>query len=111
MLQAIAMGEVLACYILWALAFAAARKRTTGQQKVVRAASSRLGMVLQGVGFAFVWVYVRPRSRNAFRRPFAPTTRESGLTSRSSDDAPGAAVNEHSPQRMWAYAKKSCNAV
>lgn len=60
MLQAIALAEVLACYILWALAFAAARKRTVGQQKVVRAPSSRWGMVLQGVGFAFVWVYVRP---------------------------------------------------
>lgn len=60
MLQAIALAEVLACYILWGLAFAKARKRTTGQQTAVRVPSSRWGMVLQGVGFAFVWIYVRP---------------------------------------------------
>lgn len=59
-LQATAVTEIGLCYAAWAMAFVGARKRAAGQKEVVRAPESRWGMVLQGIGFALVWIYLRP---------------------------------------------------
>ena len=60
MLQIIALAELFLCYVLWSLAFVEVRKKAAGQKKVVRAPASRWGIVLEFVGFALVWAYVRP---------------------------------------------------
>lgn len=60
MLQVIALTELFLCYVVWSSAFVAARKKASGQKKVVRAPASRWGIILVGVGFALVWSYIRP---------------------------------------------------
>lgn len=60
MLQYIAFGDLILCWILWILGFVKPRKLGAGQKKVVEASSSRWGIVLQMIGFALTWAYVRP---------------------------------------------------
>jgi protein-S-isoprenylcysteine O-methyltransferase Ste14 len=59
-LQIVAIVEVIGCWFAWSLAFGVARRRAVGQKKVVRAPASRWGIVLQVLGLAFVFSYVRP---------------------------------------------------
>jgi protein-S-isoprenylcysteine O-methyltransferase Ste14 len=59
-LQTIAIAELLLCWITWSFGFLGARKQARGQAKVVRARVSMWGIVLQGLGFALTWSYVRP---------------------------------------------------
>ncbi len=60
LLQAIALAEVLVCWIVWALAFVKPQKLAAGKQKVVRAPASRWGIFLVMLAFACVWFYIRP---------------------------------------------------
>jgi protein-S-isoprenylcysteine O-methyltransferase Ste14 len=60
MLQGSAIVEVLLCWVVWSAAFFKPSRQSKGQQKVVRAPSSRWGIVLQTIGFACAWMYVRP---------------------------------------------------
>jgi protein-S-isoprenylcysteine O-methyltransferase Ste14 len=60
MLQIVALAELFLCWVLWSLAFVTARKKAAGQKRVVTAPASRWGIVLEMVGFALVWAYIRP---------------------------------------------------
>ncbi len=60
MLQTAALIELLLCWIVWTLAFLKPRKQAAGQKKAVVAPASKWGIVLVTIGFAFVWMYVRP---------------------------------------------------
>jgi len=60
MLQAIALVELLVCWIAWATAFWEPRKEAAGKDPVVRAPASKWGIILQAVGYTFIWMYLRP---------------------------------------------------
>jgi protein-S-isoprenylcysteine O-methyltransferase Ste14 len=60
MLQIVALVELVLCWVAWSLAFVEARRQTAGQKKIVRAPASKWGIILQSLGFALVWAYVRP---------------------------------------------------
>lgn len=60
MLQIVAFVELVLCWVVWLLAFVKPRKQAAGQKKVVRAPASKWGIILEMLGFAFVWAYVRP---------------------------------------------------
>lgn len=60
MLKALALIQLMLCWLAWALAFVSARKKAGTQEKVERAPSSRWGIALEAVGFALIWLYVRP---------------------------------------------------
>ena len=60
MLQAVAITELIVCLVVWSFGFVRARKLAVEQTKIARAPLSRFGIVLQGVGFAFAFAYVRP---------------------------------------------------
>jgi protein-S-isoprenylcysteine O-methyltransferase Ste14 len=59
-LQLAAWIELLLCWIVWGLAFAKPRQQAKGQKKTVSAPSSRWGIGLVAVGFALVWIWVKP---------------------------------------------------
>ena len=60
MLALSAYAELALCWILWSLAFVRPQKRAAGQKKAVRAPSSRWGILLAMLGFAFIWAFVQP---------------------------------------------------
>ncbi len=60
MLTIVALVELVLCWIAWSLSFAVVAKRAKGQKKVVRAVSSRWGILLVMLGFALTFSYVRP---------------------------------------------------
>jgi protein-S-isoprenylcysteine O-methyltransferase Ste14 len=60
LLQAVALAELLLCWVVWSLAFIKPQKLAAGKQKVVRAPASRWGIFLVMLAFACVWAYVRP---------------------------------------------------
>jgi protein-S-isoprenylcysteine O-methyltransferase Ste14 len=60
MLSFVALAEIILCWIAWFLAFVEPRKQAAGKTKVVRDPSSKWGLALEMVGFAFLWAYVRP---------------------------------------------------
>jgi protein-S-isoprenylcysteine O-methyltransferase Ste14 len=60
MLQILALVELLVCWIAWTMAFVKPRQKAVKEKQVVRAPESRWGIALVTVGFALVWVYVRP---------------------------------------------------
>lgn len=60
MLPTVALVELVLCWVAWSLAFLKPHKQAAGQKKVVRAPVSRWGIVLETLGFALVWAYVRP---------------------------------------------------
>ena len=59
-LELAAWIELGVCWIAWMIAFIKPQRRAAGQKKAVRAASSRAGIVLVGLGFACVWAFVFP---------------------------------------------------
>ncbi|MGA7523295.1 MAG: isoprenylcysteine carboxylmethyltransferase family protein [Acidobacteriaceae bacterium] len=59
-LQLAAWIELLLCWILWSAAFVRPSRQARGQKKAVRAPSSRWGIALVSVGFALVWIWVKP---------------------------------------------------
>jgi protein-S-isoprenylcysteine O-methyltransferase Ste14 len=58
--EGVALAELIGCWLLWSLAFVKPRKQAAGQQAVVAAPVARWGIVLQMLGFALVWAYLRP---------------------------------------------------
>lgn len=67
-LQIAAYLELGIGWVVWSLAFVKPSKQAAGQKKVVRDPASRWGLVLNGIGFACVWAYVRPEG---FHKGFA----------------------------------------
>lgn len=61
MLEYIAWGEMLLCWVAWILAFVKPRREAAGQVKTERATTSRWGIGLVVVAFAVVWTYLRPK--------------------------------------------------
>lgn len=59
-LQVDAWIELVFCWILWTAAFIRPSRQAKGQAKVVRAPSSRWGIGLVTVGFALLWMWVKP---------------------------------------------------
>jgi protein-S-isoprenylcysteine O-methyltransferase Ste14 len=49
------------CWLAWMLAFIRPRQRAAGKKKVVRAASSRIGIGLVMLAYACVWTFVFPK--------------------------------------------------
>lgn len=60
MLQSSALVELCVCWLAWSAAFVTARKKAKAEKITVRASTSRWSILLQTVGFACVWAYVRP---------------------------------------------------
>lgn len=60
-LEIAAWIELGVCWMAWIFAFMKPRQRAAGQKKAVRAASSLLGIVLVGLGFACIWAFIFPR--------------------------------------------------
>jgi protein-S-isoprenylcysteine O-methyltransferase Ste14 len=60
MLFRFAFGELIICWVAWCLGFVGPRNQAAGQKKVVSAPASKWGIILEMVGFALVWAYVRP---------------------------------------------------
>jgi protein-S-isoprenylcysteine O-methyltransferase Ste14 len=61
MLQTAAMVVLGVCWIAWSLCFLKPRQEAAGQKRTVRAPASRWGIVVQTIGIAMVWMYVRPQ--------------------------------------------------
>lgn len=59
-LQIAAIAELIVGYALFSLALYKPSKLSRDKKKVARAPASRWGIILQTVGFAFAWAYVRP---------------------------------------------------
>jgi protein-S-isoprenylcysteine O-methyltransferase Ste14 len=59
-LQIAAYVELGLCWIVWSLAFIKPHKLSTGQKEVAAAPSSRWGIGLVMLSFAFAWAYLRP---------------------------------------------------
>lgn len=60
MLQWIALGELLLCWILWSLAFIRPRRQAADRKEVAKSATSKWGVFLVMVSFALLWAWVRP---------------------------------------------------
>ncbi|MGO8731269.1 MAG: methyltransferase family protein [Terriglobia bacterium] len=60
MFQTVALVELVLCFVVWSLAFVKPHKQAAGHKKVVRAPASKWGIALEALGFALVWVHVRP---------------------------------------------------
>ena len=60
MLKTIAVVELVFCWGAWTLAFVKPRQQAAGQKKVVSAPAARWGILLEAIGFALAWSYVRP---------------------------------------------------
>ncbi len=67
-LQIIALAELVAGYAIFSLAFFKPGRLSQRQKKAVRAPASRWGILLQTIGFACAWAYVRP---SGFSKPTA----------------------------------------
>ena len=59
-LQTAALAELVIGFVIFSLAFFKPCRQAQGRKKAVRAAESRWGILLQTIGFAFAWMYVRP---------------------------------------------------
>jgi protein-S-isoprenylcysteine O-methyltransferase Ste14 len=55
-----ALAELMGCWVAWSLAFLSPRKKAAGQKPVAAAPASKWGIVMQMLGFALVWAYLRP---------------------------------------------------
>jgi len=60
MLFLYAFVELILCWVAWSLAFVQPRRQAAGQKAVVRAPASKWGIILEMLGYALVWAYVRP---------------------------------------------------
>lgn len=60
LLQLLAWMELLLCWVLWCFAFVKPSRQAKGQKKVVSASSSRWGIGLVTLGFALVWMWMKP---------------------------------------------------
>jgi protein-S-isoprenylcysteine O-methyltransferase Ste14 len=60
MLQIAAYVVLGVSWVVWSLAFIKPQKSAAGHKKVVRAASSRWGILVVGLGFACEWAFIQP---------------------------------------------------
>lgn len=60
MLQWIAFGELILCWILWSLAFIKPSRQAADRKEVARSPASKWGILLVMLSFAFLWAFVRP---------------------------------------------------
>jgi protein-S-isoprenylcysteine O-methyltransferase Ste14 len=60
MLEYIAWGEMVLCWIAWSFAFVKPSRQAVGHAKTERAPSSRWGIGFVFVAFALVWTFIRP---------------------------------------------------
>jgi protein-S-isoprenylcysteine O-methyltransferase Ste14 len=60
MLKIAALTELGLCWIVWSLAFVKPRKQAGGRKKVARAPLSNWGILVQMLGIALAWFYIRP---------------------------------------------------
>jgi protein-S-isoprenylcysteine O-methyltransferase Ste14 len=60
MLEYVAWGEMLLCWIAWWLGFVKPRRQAAGKVKTERAAASRWGIGLVAAAYAVVWSFIRP---------------------------------------------------
>jgi len=60
LLQLLTWVELFVCWIIWCFAFVKPRWLAQGQKKIVSASSSRWGIGLVALGFAMVWMWVKP---------------------------------------------------
>src|SRR6185437_997918 len=61
MLEYVAWGEMVLCWVVWTLAFVKPSREAAGQVKTERAPASRWGIGLVTAAFAVVWVFIRPK--------------------------------------------------
>ena len=61
MLQVAALVELLVCWIAWTVAFVKPRKQAAGQKRAVVAPASKWELFWSLIGFALVWMWVRPQ--------------------------------------------------
>lgn len=60
MLQWAALIELVACWLLWSLAFIKPSRQAAGRREIARSPMSKLGIGLVMLAFALLWTYVRP---------------------------------------------------
>jgi protein-S-isoprenylcysteine O-methyltransferase Ste14 len=60
MLKIVALAELFTAWLVWSLAFIRPRREAADRTEVAKAPSSRWGIGLVMLGFAFLWAYVRP---------------------------------------------------
>lgn len=60
MLQWIAFGELILCWIVWSLAFIKPSQQAADRKEVAKSPASKWGIALVMLSFALVWTYVRP---------------------------------------------------
>ncbi len=60
MLQIAAYVVLGICWVSWSLAFVKPQRSAAGRKKVVRAPSSRWGILLVTLGFACEWAFIQP---------------------------------------------------
>src|SRR5215469_3217755 len=60
MLLMVALVELVLCWLAWLLVFIVRHRRPSAGEPVVTAPEAKRGMLLQGVAFLLVWIYVRP---------------------------------------------------
>jgi protein-S-isoprenylcysteine O-methyltransferase Ste14 len=58
--EAVALAELLLCWIAWVLAFVRPSRQAKDQKKTETASSSRRGIAVVTVGFFCAWVQIRP---------------------------------------------------
>jgi protein-S-isoprenylcysteine O-methyltransferase Ste14 len=59
-LQLVAFVELTICWIAWLAAFVQRYLKAAGQKEIAKAPSARWGILLNVMGFACLWVNVRP---------------------------------------------------
>jgi protein-S-isoprenylcysteine O-methyltransferase Ste14 len=60
MLKIVALVELALCWVAWSLAFLRPRQQAAEHTKAAGARASKWGILLEMVGFALAWSYVRP---------------------------------------------------
>ena len=59
-LQLVAYGELTICWIVWSASFVQPFRKAAGQREIAKAPSAQWGILLNVLGFAWIWAYVRP---------------------------------------------------
>jgi protein-S-isoprenylcysteine O-methyltransferase Ste14 len=59
-LQLVALVELTICWIAWLAAFVEPLRKSAGQREIAKAPSAQWGILLNTLGFACIWLNVRP---------------------------------------------------
>jgi protein-S-isoprenylcysteine O-methyltransferase Ste14 len=65
-IQLVAFGELAFCWLVWSAAFIKPYRRSSQQRPVAKNPAARWGILLNVIGFAFVWSDVHP---GGFHKP------------------------------------------